>query len=114
MKTSILFSTATLTSALLIAGCSGDSGIGGTAGIGGSGYISSGTITGFGSIFVNGVEFETSSSTFDVDDDNSLSESDLAIGMRVVVTGSVNADGITGTATSVTYDDDLEGLSLDQ
>ena len=106
MKNSILFSSVTLTSALLIAACGDETT---TAGIGGSGYVSSGTITGFGSIFVNGVEFETSSSTFDVDDDSSLTESDLAIGMRVVVTGSVNADGITGTATSVTYDDDLEG-----
>ncbi len=37
-----------------------------TAGIGGTG-ITSGEITGFGSIFVNGVEFNTDNSHFEVD-----------------------------------------------
>ena len=36
-------------------------------GIGGSGHSSSGTIDGFGSIFVNGVEFETDEALIEVD-----------------------------------------------
>jgi hypothetical protein len=111
MKKSILNIAVTTATAISIAACS--SGGSDVAGIGGSGvapvgYTSSGTITGFGSIFVNGVEFETSSSTFSVDDSPGI-ESDLAIGMRVTVNGSVNDDGVTGVATSVSFDDDLQG-----
>ncbi|MGD8934737.1 MAG: DUF5666 domain-containing protein, partial [Gammaproteobacteria bacterium] len=106
MKKSILNLSITAATAIAIAACSSGSDV---AGIGGSGYVSSGTVTGFGSIFVNGVEFETDSSTFSVDDDPNGTEDDLAIGMRVTVTGSVNADGVTGTATSVTFDDELQG-----
>lgn len=79
-----------------------------TAGIGGSGYISSGSISSFGSVFVNGVEFETNSSTFEIED-ASGTQADLRIGMVVEVTGSINADGITGSARHIKYGDDLEG-----
>ena len=78
------------------------------AGIGGSGYVSTGTVSGFGSVFVNGVEFETNSSTFELED-ASGSESDLRIGMVVQVSGTINADGVTGTATAIRYGDELEG-----
>ncbi len=78
------------------------------AGIGGSGYISSGSITGFGSVYVNGVKFETDSATFDVDG-TSGTQDDLAIGMVVKVNGSINADGVTGTASSISFDDELQG-----
>ena len=92
-------------------GCGGGGGGGGGlagGGIGGTG-VTSGSITGFGSVFVNGIEFDTSGSSFDVDDDAAAIESDLGIGMVVTVTGTVNADGITGTADSIEYDDELEG-----
>ncbi len=78
------------------------------AGIGGSGFVSTGTVTGFGSVFVNGVEFETNASTFELED-ASGSESDLRIGMVVQVSGTINADGVTGTATAIRYGDELEG-----
>ncbi len=92
--------------ALIVSAC----GVGNdVAGIGGSGYISTGTITSFGSVFVNGVEFETTASTFEIEDDVSLTQTDLRIGMVVEVTGSINADGMTGTATHIKYGDDLEG-----
>lgn len=106
MNKSILHSAITAAMVISITACS--SGGSDVAGIGGSGITSSGTITGFGSIFVNGVEFETNSSTFSVDD-NPGTESDLATGMRVTVKGSVNSDGVTGTATSVTFDDQVQG-----
>ena len=80
----------------------------GVAGIGGSGYVSSGSVSGFGSVFVNGVKFETDSSTFDVDGIPGTQD-DLAIGMIVQVSGSINADGVTGNATSISYDDQLQG-----
>jgi hypothetical protein len=68
-----------------------------------------GEITAFGSVYVNGIEFDTDSSTYDVDDDNTADQSDLAVGMYVRVEGSVNDDGLSGTATSIYYDDDVEG-----
>ena len=69
----------------------------------------SGIITGFGSIFVNGIEFETDNASFDVDDDSNSDQSALRVGMRVKVKGSVNADGATGTAESVIYQSELKG-----
>lgn len=96
-------------SALAITAC----GVGGgLAGIGGSGYISTGTVTSFGSVFVNGVEFETGSSTFEIED-ASGTQADLRIGMVVEVTGSINGDGITGNATHIKYGDDLQGPVTD-
>jgi len=75
------------------------------------GVVSSGIITGFGSIFVNGVEFETDSATFNVDGVSGTQE-DLAIGMKVDIEGSINADGVTGMATHVDFDEELQGPVL--
>jgi hypothetical protein len=91
--------------AISIAACS--SGGSDVAGIGGSGITSSGTITGFGSVYVNGVKFDTSSSTITIDDNPGM-ESDLATGMRVTVSGTLFDDS-NGTATSISFNDDLEG-----
>ena len=68
-----------------------------------------GTITGFGSIFVNGIEFETDDASFRVDDQDRYDDSALALGMKVRVTGSVDGDGRRGRADSVYYDDDIKG-----
>lgn len=73
-----------------------------------TGFVSTGTITGFGSVYVNGVKFETDSATFDVDG-VSGTQDDLAIGMKVDVMGTINADGVTGTATSIDFDEELQG-----
>ncbi len=69
----------------------------------------SGIITGFGSVFVNGVEFETEQASFEVDDDSNSDQSDLRIGMRVTLRGSVNDDGMTGSAQSIVYENELKG-----
>lgn len=100
-------------SALGLGACGGSGG-GSTAGIGGTGstdttpVIVTGTIDGFGSIFVNGIEFETDDSVVSIDDDDGL-ESDLALGMVVTVRGSLNDDGLGGTAEFVNFDDDVQG-----
>ena len=78
-------------------------------GVGGTG-ISTGSLTGFGSIFVNGVEFDVGSAEFIRDGNNSFSESDFNIGEYVVVNGTVNADGLTGTASKVIFEDIVEGV----
>ena len=89
-------------------GGGGDSDSSGTS----SNSITSGVVTGFGSVFVNGVEFETDSSSFSLDDgdDGQENEDGLAVGMVVSVTGTVNADGLTGTAVHIEFDDELEGI----
>ena len=107
-----LLTKSTLSAAIaltLVACGDGAGGGGGVAGIGGSGFISSGSVTGFGSVFVNGVEFETSGTVFDIDDSGSGSQDDLAVGMVVTVNGTVNDDGLTGNATSISFDDQLQG-----
>ncbi len=75
---------------------------------GASDIISSGTITGFGSVYVNGIKFETNNSSFNIEG-NTGTQEDLAIGMVVEVNGTINPDGITGTARSIVFDDDLQG-----
>jgi len=66
--------------------------------------ISSGPITAFGSIYVNGVEFETDAAAIYVEDELS-DESVLRVGMMV----DIIEDG-NGNALEVHHDDDLEGI----
>ena len=72
-----------------------------------------GQISGFGSIYVNGIEFDTAGAAYEVDDTVASDDDALAVGMVVKVEGSVNADGITGTALKVSYDDEIEGVVED-
>ena len=72
----------------------------------------SGVITGFGSVYINGVEYETDNASVTIDGSQSA-ETDLGVGDVCVLQGSVNADGVTGTATAVTCTDELEGYILD-
>ncbi|MHB1400629.1 MAG: DUF5666 domain-containing protein [Trichloromonadaceae bacterium] len=92
----------------LFAACGGGGGGGGgtpttTAG------VSSGEIEGFGSIIVNGVRFNTDNATFVIEGDDNPSQSDLREGMIVQIDGSFDDNGTTGTATLVSYGDNLEG-----
>lgn len=98
-----------ITVALLAAFGFAACGSGGSAGggIGGTGKAV-GAITAFGSIFVDGVEFETDTATVNIDDSPG-SESDLKLGMFVVVEGKFSDDGTSGTAVTVTFDDVIEG-----
>lgn len=112
MKTrQISVSLSAIAMALALAGCGGG---GGSAsdGVTSTSGTSIGTITGFGSIFVNGIEYETpNSADINLDNDDGDS-SDLRVGMVVTVKGSVNNDGMTGVADSVEYDDELEGIVI--
>ena len=78
----------------------------------GSAGTTVGVVTGFGSVYVNGVEYETDSASIDIDGVSSI-ETSLGIGDVVVLRGSVNADGTTGNATSISCSDELEGYVLD-
>lgn len=93
--------------AWLLTSCGGSTSV---AGIGGTGITTTGTITGFGSIIVNGIRFETDAANSIIVDDMSFDDqSALGLGMVVTVTGTVNDDGVTGNAETIFYDDEIEG-----
>jgi hypothetical protein len=79
-----------------------------TAGIDRGGITIAGPITGFGSVIVNGVRFSTTGATILVNG-VAATEADLAIGQVVRVEGTVDAGGTTGTAQSVTFEDNVTG-----
>lgn len=50
-------------------------------------------ITGFGSVIVNGVRFDTSAAQYQIDDKSGAGQDDLAAGQMVVIAGSVDDKG---------------------
>ncbi len=103
---------------LCIAACGGGGGgtaapaIGGIEGTGIQGIegtgIAIGPVTGFGSVFVNGIEYFTTSAAIKIDG-SSGSESQLKIGQIVTVKGSVNTGGRTANATEVNFVRSVQG-----
>lgn len=99
-----------------LSGCGGDGG--GSTPAAGTSTVSSGTVTGFGSVFVNGVEYKTAGSKVHRPDDSATSttlgsseteiQSHLKIGMQVKVKGS--SDGTSGSASEIEFKDNMEGL----
>jgi len=87
-----------------LSACGGGSGGGSASGTAGTASV--GTITGFGSVFVNGVEFQTNSANITIDG-VPATENDLAVGMVAHLNGSSN--GKTGVAVSINVRDELEG-----
>jgi hypothetical protein len=90
-------------------------------GIGGTG-ISSGPIEDFGSLWVNGVKFETDASTVIIEGGRPVDVPNVEAlrryfrrGMVVQVHGTVHADGKTGVASKVFYGDTVQGaiVSID-
>ncbi|MDX1518017.1 MAG: DUF5666 domain-containing protein [Woeseiaceae bacterium] len=103
----------TLISAAIVIAAAGSSGTA-SAGIDGSGItkpkpkVTKGPVSGFGSIYVNGVRYDTDTALFIID--GALgSEADLTVGQIVSVLGTVNDDGNSGTAYLVTFEDIVEG-----
>jgi len=73
--------------------------------------LSSGVVSAFGSIYINGVKYDTTNAKFvngDLDDLPNA-EQDLDVGDVVWIRGTVNEDGVTGIAHTVIYDIDLIG-----
>ena len=99
-----------ITASLVLAACGGGSG-NSTAGIDrtGSPVIASyGTVTAFGSVVVNGVHYDTSQATFVIDGDLGT-QADLGIGDVVLVNGTLDSGSTTGVATTVRFDNNVEG-----
>ena len=97
-----------------LSGCGGGGSAAGTAsvGSGGTGSFSSGAITGFGSIIVNGVRFDDSQARITDDDGVVHNSGDLKLGMVVSIVGSgitTAATGSSASATSITFSSELRG-----
>ena len=103
-----------LISATVLSACGGSGNLsagidgGGSPGLVATTIISQGTITGFGSVIVNGVRFETTNATFIIDG-QSGSQDDLSVGDVVLVQGTIEDGGTDGTADSISFDDNVEG-----
>jgi hypothetical protein len=96
----------------LLGACGGG---GDTAGVGtgGTGSFTVGTVTGFGSVFVNGIRYEDNGARL-VDDDGTVKvlgsdDNPLRVGMVVEVAGSVDASGAVRSATQIAYGAELKG-----
>ncbi|MDH5545437.1 MAG: DUF5666 domain-containing protein [Gammaproteobacteria bacterium] len=71
-----------------------------------------GVITGFGSVLVNGIKFETNNTKVTIDDIENALETELKVGMIVNIQGEIDENGLAGFAKSITYSDDVEGTVL--
>ncbi len=95
---------------LLMVACSNSSG----GGVGGSGIINRGTISDFGSIVVNGTDFDTSDAAIIIDGQNlgvgdAVVLANLDVGRVVTVIGSEGDDEETAVAERVLYSDEVSG-----
>jgi hypothetical protein len=89
--------------------CGGGGGVD-TGGTGATAGYSSGPITGFGSIVVNGVHFDESSASVFDDDGTVLNSAALKLGMTVQIdSGTIDATALTATASVVRVHSDLLG-----
>ncbi|MGD9245285.1 MAG: DUF5666 domain-containing protein, partial [Desulfobacterales bacterium] len=104
-----------LLSALLLISCGGSgSTMFAGGGIGGTGIISVGTITAFGSVVVDGVEFNTDNAVIIVEGEergvgNDIALANLEVGMVVTVEGTRNEDDQSAVADRIIYNDNVEG-----
>ena len=98
--------------ALVLSACGGGSSgqVGASGSVSAAGIsVSSGPITGFGSVFVNGVEYDTSQAQILMNGVQGTQD-DLRVGMMVNVTGSVNAGSTTGTASRIDFNSNVVGI----
>lgn len=102
-----------LAAAALLGACGGGGGDTAGVGTGGTGSFSVGTVTGFGSVFVNGIRYEDNGARL-VDDDGTVKvlgsdDNPLKVGMVVEVTGRVDDSGTVRSATQIAYGAEIKG-----
>jgi hypothetical protein len=92
-----------------LAAC-GDQGSTGDSGTG-TKTVSMGKVSavGNGTLSLNGVSYDTTAATVTMDGSSSSAD-DLQVGMVVTVTGTTDDSGASGTASSIDYSDELEGV----
>jgi len=97
--------------AILLAACGGSGGYdnGATPTTNGSmPVVAIGAISAFGSVYVNGVRYDTSGAMVSIDDRPGI-ESQLQVGDVVRISGRLNGDRRGGTAASIDCNDAVEG-----
>lgn len=93
-----------------LAACGGGGGEPGNPPPAGSASYTSGAITGFGSVIVNGVRFSDDSAELVDDDGNRLGRGDLALGQQVEIeASSIDRAGGQGVATRIRVGSELVG-----
>lgn len=95
-----------------ISGCGGGAADLASVGSGGTGSFSTGVITGFGSIIVNGIRFDDSQATIKDDDGALHTSADLKLGMIVSITASpvtTTPAGSIAKASTITFASALRG-----
>src|SRR6202048_245111 len=100
--------TILLAAAAALVACGGGSGMSGTTPSGSAPVMATGTITGFGSIYVNGVHFKTTSATIRKNG-QVVAQSALKVGEIARIKGSKNDSDGTGNAESVDVDESVVG-----
>lgn len=70
---------------------------------------SSGSVSGFGSVVVNGVRYDDTNAAITINDDTNATAANLRLGMLVEVDGPVDDTGLTGTAESITARSFVQG-----
>lgn len=119
MKTPTLKMAATFLAMMpLLTACGGGGGSDGgsnppppTGGITRTGdAVAVGPITGFGSVIVNGVVYQTDAATTFIHDDNpSASQDDFAVGETVLIKGRIDDNNGNARATEIEFEDAVEG-----
>src|SRR6266850_8188014 len=101
--------TVLLAAAAALVACGGGSGMSSTTPpTGAAPVMATGTITGFGSVYVNGVHFKTTSATIRKNR-QVVAQSALKVGEIARIKGSKNASDGTGNADSVDVDENVVG-----
>src|SRR6185437_3665660 len=97
---------------LLLSACDGSTDVAGIQGSGSPAPAATtttvGPISGFGSIFVDGVEYSTTGAQISIDG-QAGSETQLNAGQIVTIAAQVSSDGQTGAASQVTFNGDVQG-----
>jgi Domain of unknown function (DUF5666) len=109
-KVDLLLWTGAIIAVMVLTSCGGGSVAG--VGSGGTGIVTAkvtsvGSITGFGSVIVNGVRYDDSGASVG-DEDGARNRSDLKLGMVVRVQADVSSNG-SATATSINFGSELLG-----
>ncbi len=95
----------------LLVACGGGGGGSDDSSVSSEAITARGMITQLGSIWVLGVEYETPNGGSFSDDDNVSSVANYKVGQWVRLRGRRNDDGISGTATEVEYEAEIEGVA---
>lgn len=89
-----------LVASSLAAGCGGGADFASLPGTGGTGITALGNIAGFGSVVVNGVRYDDTAATIEVDGVRALA-TDLRLGMVALVQGTRGTDPLLATASRI-------------